>query len=183
MAGVGGSVVEVFDFVWARFSARISGLEDDEYYWEPVAGCWSLREDESGELRLDGAGGGGPPPDPVPITTIAWRLGHIGDLVLANFALRARNLPESEVPDQPARASGVTSYLADCYGLWREWLTTMPEERWTENLGPDWGPYGESSWLDLALHVLDELAHHGAEVGVLRDLYSQRQSLVDRATD
>gem|GEM_PF-4928029 len=46
---------------------------------------------------------------------------------------------------------------------------------------PDWGPYAEATWLDLALRVLDELAHHGAEVGLLRDLYAQPDSLSGHA--
>jgi hypothetical protein len=39
------------------------------------------------------------------------------------------------------------------------------------------GPYAESNTLDLALHVLDEVDHHGAEVGLLRDLYLRRDQL------
>jgi hypothetical protein len=31
--------------------------------------------------------------------------------------------------------------------------------------------------VDLALHVFDEIVHHGAEVGVLRDLYLRRDQL------
>lgn len=33
------------------------------------------------------------------------------------------------------------------------------------------GAFGHESYLLLALHALDEVAHHGAEVGTLRDLY------------
>jgi hypothetical protein len=33
------------------------------------------------------------------------------------------------------------------------------------------GKFGHESYLLLALHALDEAAHHGAEIGVLRDLY------------
>jgi hypothetical protein len=31
--------------------------------------------------------------------------------------------------------------------------------------------------VDLVLHVLDEVIHHGAEVGLLRDLYLRRDQL------
>jgi hypothetical protein len=34
------------------------------------------------------------------------------------------------------------------------------------------------STFDLALHVFDEIVHHGGEIGVLRDLYRQRSSLL-----
>lgn len=33
------------------------------------------------------------------------------------------------------------------------------------------GPFGGGSIHGLVLHVADELVHHGAEIGVLRDLY------------
>jgi len=38
-------------------------------------------------------------------------------------------------------------------------------------LGPGWGPYATSTTFDLGLHVFDEVVHHAAEVGLLRDLY------------
>jgi hypothetical protein len=37
-------------------------------------------------------------------------------------------------------------------------------------LGTSWGAYAESTTADLALHVLDELVHHAAEISLLRDL-------------
>jgi hypothetical protein len=42
---------------------------------------------------------------------------------------------------------------------------------------PGVGPYAEANAVDLALHVPDEVIHHGAEAGLLRDLYSHRSSL------
>ena len=56
-------------------------------------------------------------------------------------------------------------------------MAGLSPEEWTAPLGPAWGPYAESSTVDLALHVLDEVIHHGAEVGLLRDLYANRSSL------
>jgi len=72
------SLINAFDYVWERVVGRLGGLTDEEYFWEPVAGCWSLRQDEQSRWRLDGGGGGGPAPDPVPVTIIAWRPGHLG---------------------------------------------------------------------------------------------------------
>ena len=80
------SLITTFDYVWARLTSRLSGLTDEEYFWEPVAGCWSLRQDGHGRWHLDGGGGGGPAPDPVPVTTIAWRLGHLGGMAVGGFA-------------------------------------------------------------------------------------------------
>jgi hypothetical protein len=38
-------------------------------------------------------------------------------------------------------------------------------------MGPVAGPYAEADAASLVLHQLDEQIHHGAELGVLRDLY------------
>ncbi|MEU3937711.1 DinB family protein [Streptomyces sp. NPDC029044] len=58
---------------------RLHGLADEEYFWEPVRDCWSIRprgtspapmSAGSGEWTMDSA-------SPAPVTTIAWRLAHI----------------------------------------------------------------------------------------------------------
>ena len=62
---------------------RLDGLTDTEYFWEPAPGCWNVRR--RGESTAPIAAGSGeytidfamPEPEPAPITTIAWRLGHV----------------------------------------------------------------------------------------------------------
>ncbi len=168
------SVTRTFDYVWNRLLARITGLEDDEYLWEPVAGCWSLRQTSDGRWLLDGDGGGGPTPDPIPVTTIAWRLGHVGG-TLGGFARMrfgtGERLTNAEL-NVPAHAVDAPSFLIDNYRLWMDGLLALPDAAWFQPLGAAFGPYAQASTLDLALHGLDELIHHGAEVGVLRDLWS-----------
>ena len=34
------------------------------------------------------------------------------------------------------------------------------------------GPYAESERIGFVIHIMDELIHHAAEVGVIRDLYA-----------
>ena len=62
---------------------RLAGLTDEEYRWEPVPDCWSIRRRGEaaspdpfgpGEWLLDWDDGH---PQPDPFTTIAWRLGHL----------------------------------------------------------------------------------------------------------
>ncbi len=179
VSGPAKSVIEAFDFAWERFSGRLAGLSDDEYFWEPVQGCWSLRVDSSGHWSLDGGGGGGPAPDPVPFTTIAWRIGHLAGLALHGFADRMFGAGSAtrDTLDFPSTAAAVPEYVADCYGEWRRGMSALQDDEWERPLGPAWGPYAEATVLDLALHVLDEVIHHAAEVGVLRDLYSSRRTL------
>ena len=83
----------------------LDGLTDDEYLWEPVEGCWSIRP--RAEARTAQAAGGGdlvadfeyPEPDPAPVTTIAWRIAHIrvgvfGQRNASHFGRRPDRLPE-----------------------------------------------------------------------------------------
>src|SRR5215471_8641916 len=72
------------DWHWHnQLRPRLDGLTDQEYFWEPAAGCWNIRKRGtsaapiaagSGEFVIDFAY---PEPEVPPVTTIAWRLGHL----------------------------------------------------------------------------------------------------------
>jgi hypothetical protein len=179
MDALAGSLITTFDYIWDRLAGRLGGLTDEEYFWEPVAGCWSLRQGDDGRWRLDGGGGGGPAPDPAPVTTIAWRLGHLGAMAVGGFADHRFGDAKLtvELIDFPSRADTVPGFLDEHYQAWRAGLVSLTPGEWSAPLGPFWGPYADASTIDLALHVLDEVTHHGAEVGLLRDLYACRSSL------
>jgi hypothetical protein len=74
--GTRALAVDQLGFYWdAHLWPRLRGLTDEEYFWEPVPGAWSVRPDAQGVLVQDGARV--PPPVPPPVTTIAWRIVHI----------------------------------------------------------------------------------------------------------
>ena len=179
MADVGGSLGTAFDYVWDRFTARLAGLTDAEYFWEPVPGCWSLRQAADGRWLPDGGGGGGPAPDPAPVTTIAWRIAHVGGLALAGFADRLFGPGTLTVADIefPATSQAALGFLDESFQRWRTGLVGQSDAEMWSAAGPGWGIYAESTVTDLALHVLDELVHHAAEISLLRDLYRQRSEL------
>ena len=182
MTNLTTSVLGAFDFVWHRLSARVTGLDDDEYFWQPVPGSWTLRREPQGTWVLDGDGGGGPAPDPAPVTTIAWRMCHIGLLALGGFtARRFPDLAPDDDDDLPAHAADALVMLEQSYARWRQGVAELTDDEWHQPLGPDWGPYADDTTLDLVLHVLDELVHHGAEVSLLRDLYGYRDRLGESA--
>jgi hypothetical protein len=178
MTGIGDSIISVFDYAWERITGRLEGLTDDEYFWEPVAGCWSLRRGDDGRWELDGGQFGHPPPDPAPVTTIAWRIGHFGGMAVGGFTNRLFGTGEMTVagPGYPPHAAGVPAFLDAHYQRWRAGMAGLDAQGWMTPLGPSWGPYAEDKKVDLALHVLDEVVHHGAEVGLLRDLYPHRST-------
>ncbi len=80
----GVEVVDQIDSHWQQqLRPRMEGLTDDEYFWQPVADCWTVsRRGQSsapisfgsGEFTMDYAE---PPYEREPVTTIAWRLAHI----------------------------------------------------------------------------------------------------------
>jgi hypothetical protein len=58
---------------------RLERLSDDEFSWEPVPACWTVRRTERGTWAGDDAV---PDPTPPPFTTIGWRLVHLGECTL-----------------------------------------------------------------------------------------------------
>lgn len=183
----GAVLVGQLEFYWeAHFRPRLDGLTDDEYFWEPVGGAWSLRRDADGALVPDRAprGPDGRPavPDPPPFPTIAWRLAHIG---VGCFWTRADAFfgdgsvpadadmfdPRHEPAELPATAEAAIAFLDEGYRRWHGGLSTLTDDELLTPLGPKGGPFGDDPMAALAQHVNRELMHHGGEVGVLRDLH------------
>ena len=46
------SLLSTYEHAWSRFTTRILGMSDEEYFWDPVPGCWSLRRVPDGTWRL-----------------------------------------------------------------------------------------------------------------------------------
>lgn len=166
-------ILDSCDEVWAAFRARLVGMSDDEYLWEPVSGCWSVRAGVDG-ARIDGDPGDDP--DPAPVTTIAWRLWHIAVDCLDGYSTREFGRAGSSVVagawhlrPEPALAD-----LDAAWATFRSHAEERSEEAWSVALGDTWGPYAHLSFAHLVLHALHEVTHHGAEVALLRDLYRVR---------
>jgi hypothetical protein len=160
------------DDAWQRLRSRLAGLSQEEYLWPAAPSCWTVRPSDDG-WQVDWAD---PDPDPAPVTTIAWRMWHIGSDCLASYV-------SPHLGEWPLAARGKAWYgdvelaqdaLATSYQVFRARIEGLGEDGMWRALGPAWGQFAESTWADLAVHALDELAHHGAEIALLRDLYGQR---------
>lgn len=162
-------VLDQLDFYWTQWRPRLDGLTDEEYFWEPVAGCWSVRAVEDG-WKFDFEF---PEPSPPPFTTIAWRLSHIA---LHIFGMRVSNhfgdgSYRMDNHDYPGSADAALAVLDEQHALWRDGIGSLDADGWSRAVGPAEGPYADRSYLTLVLHLNRELFHHGGEIGVLRDLY------------
>ncbi len=64
-----------FDLTWSLFEYHLERLEPEDFLWEPVPLCWTVRRSPGGAWIPDWAD---TEPDPVPVPTIAWLTWHIG---------------------------------------------------------------------------------------------------------
>jgi hypothetical protein len=157
----------------------LADLTDEEYLWEPVPGAWSIRP--RAEAHTARAAGGGdlvidfefPEPVPPPVTTIAWRLGHV---IVGVFG--ARNAAHFDGPpidyatvEWPGGAAGALAMLDEGYDRWVAGVASLEPSRLADPIGEAEGPWADRSYADLVLHIHREAIHHLAEVALLRDLH------------
>ncbi|MFL6120444.1 DinB family protein [Actinophytocola sp.] len=164
-------LLDTADFVFRRLRDRLDGLTDDEYFWEPVGGCWSVRSVGDGTFRSDGSAR---PPTPPPFTTVAWRVCHlIGLLAGERNATWLGGAPAGRLDrdGEPGTADDALRRLDDAFALFRTHLAATEAAELTATMGAVAGYYATSTRFAFVLHELDELIHHGAEVAMLRDLY------------
>jgi len=172
-AEAGTSAADVLRHQWAvscdRLVRSLGGLSDEEFRREPDEGCWSVRPDpeHSDRWLMDYPD---EVPDPPPFTTISWRLLHVthGNWIYAEDGFGPGRRTYTDLPifgnaleavaDLVASQEVVTSVLAaaDDASLAHEVSTLSGEPR--------------AAWQVLAT-LVDEQAHHGAEISLLRDLY------------
>ncbi len=165
--------LDLSDKFYARFTDRIEGLTDDEYLWEPVSDCWSLQRNNEGKLHMQW----GLVFDEVPpVTTIAWRYTHISDLLAEERCATWIGL-EPEGPDlfvetgAPGDARTARDAFETAFARWKRYVAAADETTFFDKVGPIGGGFGDRTRAQFILHILDEAIHHGAEIGVLRDLY------------
>ncbi|MET7418849.1 DinB family protein [Dactylosporangium sp. NPDC005555] len=164
-------VLDQLDLYWEHnLTPRLGGLTDDEYFWEPVKDCWSVRTAADGRATLDGTR---ETPEPPPVTTIAWRLTHVAFQVLAirtstHFGDGSLTMATAQLP---VSADAAVAALRAHYQDWRDAVSGLDKAALERPIGEAEGPWGDRPMATLMLHVNREVMHHGAEVALLRDLH------------
>ena len=176
---------EQLDWHWSTaVRPRLADLSDDENFWEPAPGCWSVRPRDaavpgpqpgSGPWTVDFAL---PEPDPPPVTTIAWRLAHV---IVGVFGMRAarhfggRPMNYDDVV-YAGTADGALAQLDETYTAWSAGVRDLDDDALARPVGPAEGGWAEHPMIDLVLHINREAIHHAAEILLLRDLYRARRT-------
>ena len=168
-ATVHEDVLSYFDEWLRRVRERLDGLSEDEYLWEPVPGCWSVRPTPDGPRSIASS--------PIPILRRSPR--SRGACGTSPSSASTATRPECSAVTAPIstdrhftlEASEAVDILERAAANFRAGLVDKGPNWLFDQLGPKYGPYAEATFLGLMLHVIDELVHHGAEVALLRDLY------------
>ncbi|MGP2439381.1 DinB family protein [Streptomyces sp. JW3] len=224
-------LLDQFDHAREMARVRLAGLGDEEYLWEPVPGCWSVRRrqeavtpraygpgecvldlgapdipgNEYAEVARQAAGGmtvariaddwsvsverveevlahtGPPQPTATPVTTIAWRLGHLHSCFAGEwewtFGARRRD-PRLLVDFQPRAAPALDRFWTEL-DRWRASVATVTDEQ-LDTVGFSQYPYGshaDDRYVDVLAGDNLEFIHHMAEIALLRDLWRAGQPL------
>jgi len=165
------------------FTARLAGLTNAEYRWEPAPGAWNLRP--RGEVRTAGHAGRGdwvweyesPTPEPAPLRTIAWLLWHTGTAcrLRADWTTGGHRLTADDIGCPPTAEDGVAQFQ-DSVARWRAVFDALAPPEYAQ-VGRCSFPEGldpEVPLRDLLWWQNREVIHHSAEVALLRDLYARR---------
>jgi hypothetical protein len=163
---------------------RLDGLTDDEYFWQPVVGCWTIsRRGESsapvsrggGEFTMDYAV---PPHDREPVTTIAWRLAHLIDVFGSPTASHFGDPPAHRpAVSYPGAAKGALRQLDEGHDAWVSEVRSLGAAGLARPQGGISPPeFADEPLAKLILYTNLEVIHHGAEISLLRDLYLWKDS-------
>ena len=178
-------VVDQLESHWRdRFRPRLSGLTDDEYFWEPVPDCWTVRRRGTGSASADSNAGeftmdfDETRREREPVTTIAWRLAHLV-VGLAETSGTHFGGPPADMTTFAfaGTADEALQQLDETHERWVEGVRSLGGAGLARPQGPTQPPeFADAPMARLVLYTHVEVVHHGAEICLLRDLYGQRFS-------
>jgi hypothetical protein len=177
-------LIDQLEWHWRhQLRPRLDGLTDEEYFWQPVPGCWTLSpRDESsapmplgtGEFTMDYAK---PPHDREPVTTIAWRLAHLIDVFGPPTAPHFDGPAADHGAGYCGTAEGALRQLDEGHDAWIRDVRRLGAAGLARPLGTmSPPPYADAPIAKLILNIHREVIHHGAKISLLRDLYLWKDS-------
>lgn len=174
-------LTEQFTESSAKILKVLHGIGDEEFFWEPCAGCWTVhRRSEPRVASADGAGEWVidyeiPPPDPAPVTTIAWRTVHVAAVNYLYWDYAFGPATASFDLEMPSNAADAVAWLAASQPPLIDALQSLDDGGLDQPRLANWGETLPARQLFKIL--ITEQVHHGAEISLLRDLYRNRASL------
>jgi DinB superfamily len=151
----------------------LEDVDEEDCFWEPAEPCWSVRRRADAGMAW-GTGAwvcedAWPAPDPLPLTTIAWRLAHLAAWtdVYRSFAFDEDRLDLLGF-DVPGTRDGLVAWLRAAQERLGAQVDALDDAELAELRPAYFGPPRPLHRLISTMVV--EHTHHGAEIGLLRDL-------------
>ncbi|MFI6764686.1 DinB family protein [Streptomyces sp. NPDC050355] len=171
------------DWVLDQGAPRIPASEYAEVVRQAAGGMTVVKIAEDWGVSVERVeqvlGHTGPPePDQTPVTTIAWRLGHLHYCFAGEWEWafgERRQDPKLMVDFTPSAALALERFWA-VIDRWRDSLATVTDEQ-LDTIGFSQYPYGshpDNPFVDVLWGSNLELIHHMAEIALLRDLWRTR---------
>ena len=159
------------DEAYARLRARLEGLTDTEFFWQPVRDSWTIYKDASGRWTYDYAI---PDPVPAPITTIGRQLVHVAlcKVMYHEWAFGTARLTWREV-EAPHSVDQAMAVLEAGHRQLRGHLARLSDGELDQEVLTNWGerwPAWRIFWA-----MVDHDALHTGAIGQLRDDYQWRE--------
>jgi hypothetical protein len=151
----------------------LEDVDEEDCFWEPSQPCWSVRPRQqagrgwgSGDWVCEDAW---PAPDPLPLTTIAWRMAHLAAWtdVYRSWTFEDQRLDLLHV-EVPGTRDGLYDWLCSGQDRFRAEAEALDDAELVELRPAHYGPHLPIHRLVATMAV--EHTHHGAEIGLLRDL-------------
>jgi len=155
-----------FDLTWSLSEFHLERLDPDDFLWEPVATCWTVRRAADGGWVPDWAD---TEPDPIPVPTIGWVSWHIGWWWTVAIDHAQGRAPHDRV-DVPWPGPGEPT-IAWLRGLRQDWGSVLDRLTDADLDAParfPWAPDSGMTVAHTAGWVNAELMKNVTEIGHLR---------------
>ena len=161
------------DHAFGRVRWVLEDVGEDDCFWEPAPLCWSVR------ARTDAGRGWGtgdfvvedqwPQPKPLPVTSIAWRISHLAAWtdVYRNWTFEDQTLGLGHF-DVPGTREGLCAWLQTAQDRFHACVEPLTDDELGDVRRAHYG--ADLPVHRLVLGIAEEHTHHGAEIGLLRDL-------------
>jgi hypothetical protein len=167
------AVRESLALAFERVRWVLEDISDADCFWEPVTSCWSVRP------RAEASRGWGtgafvvedqwPQPDPLPVTSIAWRIAHLAAWtdVYRNWTFEDQSLGLSHF-DVPGNSVELVDWVVAAQQRFSACVDKLNDDDLADVRAAHYGAHLPVH--RLVLGIANEHTHHGAEIGLLLDL-------------